>query len=125
MPSNRAAEKPLGRLLNVFPVAAMRAEWDIKGRTKSDIISAVVARINTANITDFVEKSMGLTKQHIYLFEHDLKHLTDLADSVLDTYGPDNVHKTNTSTEFFDEKLTAFLELERVTRESLCFLNGE
>ena len=24
-----------------------------------------------------------------------------------------------------DEKLTAFLELERVTRESLCFLNAE
>ena len=101
MPSNRATARSLSRLLNVFPVAAMRAEWDLRGRTKSDLIGAVVARIDAANITDFVEKSVGLTKQHIFLFEHNLNNLNNLPDSVLRTCGPDKVHKTNATAELF------------------------
>jgi hypothetical protein len=65
------------------------------------VIDGIVAKIHTANITDFVEKSMGLTKQHIYLFEHDLNRLADLPNNVLSNFGPDKVHKTNTTTEFF------------------------
>jgi hypothetical protein len=101
MATKRVPSKPLNRLLNIFPVAAMRAQWKIGGRTKLDVIDGVIAKIHTANITDFVEKSMGLTKQHIYLYEHDLKRLADLPSNVLTNFGPDKVHRTNTTIEFF------------------------
>ena len=72
----RTGRKPLQRLLNSFPVKALRHEWEAKGRTKIDVINYVMSKVEVQNISNFVEKSMGLTKQHVCLYEHDLKRLS-------------------------------------------------
>src|SRR4051812_14898823 len=86
--------QPIRRLLHSFPVNALRAEWQAKGRTKDDVINFVVSKIDLKNISDFIEKSIGLTKQHVYLFEHDLKQLADLPGSVLGSFSPEKVQKS-------------------------------
>jgi hypothetical protein len=95
-----AAAAPLRRLLNVFPVSSLRGQWKVKGRTKLDVIDDVVSNISVQNIANFVEGHMGLTKQHIHLFEHDLKQLSALPQSVL-SYGPDHVTMGASTAEFF------------------------
>src|SRR4051812_31651673 len=101
MASKTRTPQSIHRLLNIFPVAAMRDQWKTGGRSKADVITAIVAKIDRGNIADFVEKSMGLTKQHIYLFSHDIKQLSDLPNNVLGEYGVDKVRKTGSVTEFF------------------------
>lgn len=95
------ARPPLRRLLNIFPVTSLRSEWDIGGRTKIDVIDGVLSKVNAQNIARFVEKSMDLTKQHVHLFEHDLKRLADLPASVLSPFGPERVRKSASAVEFF------------------------
>jgi hypothetical protein len=78
-----SSSRSLRRLLNIFPVNSVRAERKTSDRTKIDVINSVVSKVGVNNIADFVERSMGLTTQHIFLYEHELKRLSDLPESVL------------------------------------------
>jgi hypothetical protein len=66
-----------------------------------DVIDRVVAEIDVRNITQFVEHSMDLTKQHVHLFEHDLAQLADLPETVLTSFGPEKLTRSRSSIEFF------------------------
>lgn len=92
---------PLRRLLNIFPVASLRSEFGIGGRTKMDVIDRVVTEVDILSITQFVEHSMDLTKQHVHLFEHDVARLGDLPRSVLTSFDPEKLTRSRGSIEFF------------------------
>jgi hypothetical protein len=60
-----------------------------------------VSKVDITNITSFVEKSAGLTKQHISLFEHDLKNLSELPKSVLKSFSPERHSKHSDVCDYF------------------------
>jgi len=92
----------LRRLLHLFPIKFIRAEWpSIQGRTKDDVIRSVVSEINIQNILEFVRASSGVTKQHVYLFEHTIRNLRSLPDSVLSSWQPVDVRRHQGAVEYF------------------------
>src|ERR1700675_3524005 len=90
----------LRRLLSIFPVSDIRAQWEAKGRTKDDAIGEVLSKASEPDIVQFSQTKMGLTKQHIYLFEHD-SYLSDLGDTVLADREAHSVKTETTESEFF------------------------
>lgn len=91
----------LRRLLNLFPVKAIRANWEeAKGRTKSDVVDAVVAAIDPENVIDFARKNVGLTKQHVYLFAHQGR-LANLPQSVFEGFDPKMIERAPQRIEYF------------------------
>ena len=64
-----ATTEELERLLALFPVRALRGEWEhIKG-TKDDLCREVVQSFDTGAILKFVAKNFLRCKQHVYVYE--------------------------------------------------------
>ena len=61
------------RLLELFPVANIRSSFATKGSKEE--VAATLAKpsdaVSIAKIAQFIDVSMALCKQHIYVFEHD------------------------------------------------------
>jgi len=61
------------RLLDLFPVANLRASFEVKG-SKEAIAGTIAKNSDAANlkkIAAFVDSAMPLCKQHIHIFAHD------------------------------------------------------
>jgi hypothetical protein len=61
------------RLLELFPVAALRESFSAVG-SKGEIAAAVAKSTDDAtllNVAEFVDSRMTIGKQHIYVFAHD------------------------------------------------------
>lgn len=62
-----SAPELLERLLKLFPVKTVKAQFDVEG-TQAEVIPAIVAANSAQAIKDFVIDKIGLTKQHSYVF---------------------------------------------------------
>lgn len=61
------------RLLDLFPVATLRASFEVKG-SKETVAGTIAKNADPANlkkIAEFVDSGMALCKQHIHIFGHD------------------------------------------------------
>jgi hypothetical protein len=94
-------QSALRRLLNIFPVTSIREQWDIGGKTKSDLVGNVTTKALPENVVDFVRDSSGLTKQHVYLFSHSIRQISKLPESVLADFEPQKVTSHGIEREFF------------------------
>lgn len=69
MKLGQASIQDLKRLLELFPVASLRAVWpDLKG-TKEEICFAISEAKDYAKILTFVSDYFGCCKQHVYVFD--------------------------------------------------------
>lgn len=92
----------LRRLLNLFPASAIKDQWkpEGKGKRKGDMVGGVVAATAGSNIVDFCRTEIGLTKQHVRIFSHDLR-LSALPDNLLRDLGLSFKDATQTEREYF------------------------
>ena len=64
------ASAVLIRLLNIYPVEAIKKHWSSDKTTlKTDLIAQVVARHSAEDVHLFVKRYSGLTKQNVYVYE--------------------------------------------------------
>jgi len=61
----------LNRLLRLYPVKALRDEFQITGSSQADLIDEVLANNTASGITKFCFDSFNYTKQHVYIFDLD------------------------------------------------------
>jgi hypothetical protein len=76
-------EVRLSRLLHLYPVEAIRDEWEITGKTKDVIIADVVEQFDEDAILTFARVSHGLTKQRVIIFDNTSGSVADFADPLL------------------------------------------
>lgn len=97
---NRTSVQKLQRLLDLYPVSSLRAEWPKVNGTKTEVCFEIAGQRDVPKITQFLDEHLDCCKQHIYVFEHRGKldalpaiGITD-ADRILET-------ATNDSRRFF------------------------
>ena len=67
-----ASVQNVKRLLDLYSVAALRAQWPDAGGTKEEMCFAVAAtaKDDSASIAQFLDEYLGCCKQHIYIHSH-------------------------------------------------------
>jgi len=83
MPDFEQAE--LTRLLQMYPVHALREAWESrKAMRKEELIAEVIRDVPQLAITEFCRIHHGLTKQHTYIFDNQLDNLDNVTDPLVD-----------------------------------------
>jgi hypothetical protein len=67
---NEASRVELSRLLNLYPVHALRVHWAFKGK-KDEIIDQIIRQADWRKIKEFLDAYLTCCKQHVYLFSHE------------------------------------------------------
>jgi len=68
---DKATPQDLKRLLQLFPIARLREAWpEIKG-TKEELCHLVASSLKPTDIAQFVDDSLSLCKQHVFVFTRD------------------------------------------------------
>ncbi len=70
LPANLSAQD-LTRLLELFPLKSLKEEWPDKKGTKEDLCKEIAKEKDLGRIADFVDKSLNLCKQNVYVFDID------------------------------------------------------
>lgn len=65
-----ANDKEIKRLLELFPIANLRAVWTSVKGNKEELCHEVAAGHEYAQIANFVDENLGCCKQHMYVFSH-------------------------------------------------------
>lgn len=65
---SNSAQDILSRLLNLYPAAVLKSEWEVDATNKVDVIAEIVATRTAEEIGQFARKCFGFTKQHVALF---------------------------------------------------------
>ena len=67
------------RLLNLFPLRSLKAQWPEERGSKEDISISVLNSLSISNIDDFILSHFGSCKQHIYVLAHN-EHVKSFPD---------------------------------------------
>lgn len=65
---HEATTEDVQRLLELFPISALKGEWDSRG-TKEELCRAIATTADRARIAGFLMKNFGRCKQHAYIFQ--------------------------------------------------------
>ncbi len=76
-----ASVQDLKRLLELFPIANLRAEWPNQKGTKEELCFAVAELRNYELITRFVDENFCCCKQHVYIYSRN-PQLADLPEAI-------------------------------------------
>ena len=68
---NEAGRPELNRLLNLYPVHALRQQWAFKGK-KDEIIDQIGRQADRKDIKTFLHAYLTCCKQHVYLYSHEI-----------------------------------------------------
>lgn len=86
MPTNKDT---LFRLLNLYPVEALKKHWEVqKGKLKNEIISEILKIAKEPEIFTFCHSHQEITKQHLFIFEHEAKSLRSFPNPLLADFIP-------------------------------------
>lgn len=76
----------LYRLLNLYPIEALKANWELKGKTKNDVITEILSIAKETQIFTFCKSFQEVTKQHLFLFGNDAKAVRSFPNPLLSEF---------------------------------------
>lgn len=78
----------LSRLLNIYPVDLLKAEFDVQGRRKEEVIETIIKKASEQEILNFSKGNQDVTRQHVFLFENKPQNLRGFPKPALNDYVP-------------------------------------
>lgn len=85
MPTPKAV---LFRLLNLYPLDDLRENWQLKAKTKSDLITEILKVAEEQQIVTFCQSKHEVSKQHLFIFENESNNLEAFPTPLLSTHAP-------------------------------------
>lgn len=78
----------LSRLLNIYPVDLLKAEFDVQGRRKEDVIETIIKKASEQEVLKFSKGNQDVTRQHVFIFENKPQTLRGFPKPALSDYVP-------------------------------------
>ena len=91
----------LFRLLNLYPAEELKDYWQLKSRTKDEAIEQILKLAEEEEVKTFARLKQEVTKQHLFIFENDIKSLRSFPPVLLPGYVPTASKRTTDQIEEF------------------------
>jgi hypothetical protein len=96
------------RLLKLYPIKVIKDYFSLKSVKQDQLITNIVEKNNFDVLKKFGCENISYTKQHVYLFNHNIKNLSKLPDSLFTEREIYKCNKISTEVNYFYFLKTAY-----------------
>jgi len=112
------------RLLKLFPIKSVKEHFGIKTSKRDFVIDEVIEKYSEDNILKFACEKFDYSKQHIYIYSHNLKKLSDFGASIfpdLECYQFLNEPKIKSYFYFYETTYSVLILNDQIQRAEVNF----